>query len=96
MTARLQNAYQTGVLRFEIRSRITEYTPYIIVSLQESERMNILLQAIRNSLVELELGISGALNISDGMELLSKNLQSNKVIGAGIRILQWEAKRYDV
>merc|ERR1719327_1567423 len=41
--------------------------------------MNVLLQAIRNSLVELELGISGALNISDGMELLSKNLQSNKV-----------------
>merc|ERR1712078_705476 len=64
---------------FDIRGRIEEYTPYIIVSLQESERMNILLQCIRNSLVELELGISGALNISDGMELLSKNLQGNKV-----------------
>merc|ERR1711881_806020 len=64
---------------FEIRGRIQEYTPYIIVSLQESERMNVLLQAIRSSLTELELGISGALNVSDGMELLSKNLQSNKV-----------------
>jgi dynein heavy chain len=64
---------------FEIRGRIKEYTPYIIVSLQESDRMNILLQAIRQSLTELELGISGALNVSDGMELLSKNLQGNKV-----------------
>merc|ERR1719428_1243382 len=64
---------------FEIRGRIQEYTPYIIVSLQESERMNVLLQEIRRSLIELELGISGALNISDGMETLSKNLQSNKV-----------------
>ena len=68
-----------GVCRFEIRGRIKEYTPYIIVSLQESDRMNVLLQAIRNSLTELELGISGALNVSDGMELLSKNLQGNKV-----------------
>jgi dynein heavy chain len=64
---------------FEIRGRIKEYTPYIIVSLQESDRMNILLQAVRNSLTELELGISGALNVSDGMEQLSKNLQGNKV-----------------
>merc|ERR1711881_168325 len=64
---------------FEIRDRITEYTPYVIVSLQESERMNVLLQEIRRSLLELELGISGALNVSDGMEALSKSLQSNKV-----------------
>jgi len=64
---------------FEIRGRITEYTPYIIVSLQESERMNVLLQEIRRSLLELELGISGALNVSDGMESLSKSLQTNKV-----------------
>merc|ERR1719199_1127768 len=55
---------------FEIRGRIKEYTPYIIVSLQESDRMNILLQAVRNSLTELDLGISGALNVSDGMEQL--------------------------
>jgi dynein heavy chain len=64
---------------FEIRGRITEYTPYIIVSLQESDRMNVLLQEIRRSLLELELGISGALNVSDGMETLSKSLQTNKV-----------------
>jgi len=64
---------------FEIRGRIQEYTPYIIVSLQESERMNVLLVEIRRSLLELELGISGALNVSDGMEQLSRNLQTNKV-----------------
>merc|ERR1711977_340221 len=64
---------------FEIRGRIKDYTPYIIVSLQESDRMNVLLQEIRRSLLELELGISGALNVSDGMEMLSKSLQTNKV-----------------
>merc|ERR1719353_945967 len=64
---------------FEVRSKITEYTPYIIVSLQESDRMNVLLQTIRSSLLELELGIGGALNVSDGMETLSEKLQTNAV-----------------
>jgi dynein heavy chain len=64
---------------FEIRARITEYTPYIIVSLQEAERMNVLLSGIRSSLLELELGIAGALNISDPMEVLSAKLQTNAV-----------------
>lgn len=41
--------------------------------------MNALLQEIRNSLVELELGISGQLNISEGMERLSESLQMNRV-----------------
>jgi dynein heavy chain len=64
---------------FEVRSKITEYTPYIIVSLQESDRMNVLLQTIRASLLELELGIAGALNVSDPMEVLSEKLQTNAV-----------------
>lgn len=41
--------------------------------------MNLLLQHIRNSLLELELGISGALNITGGMEQLSEALQLNRV-----------------
>ena len=49
-------------------------TPYIIVSIQEVERMNILLSTMRNSLIELELGLKGALNITDAMEVLSQSL----------------------
>jgi dynein heavy chain len=65
----------------EIRARLTDegYTPYVITSLQESDRLNLLLQDIRNSLTELELGIAGQLNITEGMESLSDSLQVNKV-----------------
>lgn len=65
----------------EIRGRLKEedYTAYIIVSLQESDRMNILLSKLRNSMTELELGISGALNVTEGMEELATDLKLNKV-----------------
>jgi len=65
----------------EIRGRLREedYTPYVITSLQESDRMNLLIQQIRGSLIELELGISGALNITEGMEALAQSLQQNRV-----------------
>eukprot|EP00397_Hematodinium_sp_SG-2012_P000164 GEMP01000164.1.p1 GENE.GEMP01000164.1~~GEMP01000164.1.p1 ORF type:complete len:2602 (+),score=544.41 GEMP01000164.1:57-7808(+) len=67
----------------EIRSRLKpeEYTPYVIVSLQEADRMNILLSAIRRTMLELELGISGALNVTEGMEALASALQLNRVAG---------------
>jgi dynein heavy chain len=44
--------------------------PYIVVCLQECERMNILISEIRISLVELEMGLKGQLNITDAMEKL--------------------------
>jgi len=67
----------------EIRGRLKpeDYTPYLITSLQESDRMNLLLQEIRRSLTELELGISGQLNVTDRMEALSEALQENRVNG---------------
>jgi len=54
----------------EIQGRITELTPYITVSIQEVERMNILLGTIRLTLIELDQGLKGALNITDAMETL--------------------------
>ncbi|CAK9027352.1 unnamed protein product [Durusdinium trenchii] len=65
----------------EIRGRLREedYTPYVITSLQESDRMNLLVGHMRLQLTELELGISGALNITEGMENLSSSLQLNRV-----------------
>jgi len=65
----------------EIRGRLKDedYTPYIIVSLQESDRMNVLLSQLRSSMTELELGIGGALNVTEAMESLATDLQINKV-----------------
>lgn len=50
--------------------------------------MNTLLQEIRNSLTDLDSGLKGALNITDAMELLSKQLNLNLVPGS------WEKYAY--
>jgi len=41
--------------------------------------MNILNLTIKTSLIELQLGLSGALNITDDMEVLSKSIELNVV-----------------
>jgi len=71
----------TNLDMIDIRSRLNpeDYTPFIIVSLQEADRVNGLLDQCRGSMLELELGISGALNVTDKMEALAGDLQSNKV-----------------
>lgn len=63
----------------EIEGKIKEKAPYVIVALQESERMNKLLLEIKTSLESLRLGLSGALNITDEMEALQTSLMLNKV-----------------
>jgi len=50
--------------------RVTDKTPYVIVALQECERMNKLLDKIKISLTELDMGLKGQLNITDAMEKL--------------------------
>jgi len=71
----------TNLDMIEIRGRLNEdeYTPFIIVSLQEADRVNDLLNQLRGSMLELELGISGALNVTEKMESLAGDLQTNKV-----------------
>ena len=56
---------------FDIKARIggpQNLTPYLIVMIQECEKMNILLGTIRKSLGDLQLGLQGALNISEAMD----------------------------
>jgi hypothetical protein len=65
----------------DIPSRIPERTPYLVVMLQECDRMNILLAEISRSLSELKLGLQGALNISEAMELLTNALFIDRVPG---------------
>ena len=73
----------------DILARIKgDQTPFQVVCLQEVDRMNILLGEIRKSLEDLRLGLTGALNITDQMENLSRSLQFNKVPST------WEAFAY--
>jgi len=72
----------------EIQTRVEEMSPYIIVALQECERMNILLSTIRKSLNDLDQGLKGALNMTDQMEAIAASLRINKVPAA------WEACAY--
>jgi len=72
----------------EINERAKDKTPNVVVCMQECERMNKLLGEIRSTLEDLRLGITGALNMSDAMELLSQCLTLNKVPAS------WESVAY--
>jgi len=64
---------------FDIKAKVKDMNPYVVVCLQEIERMNVLLSEIKRSLEDLRLGLTGALNITDSMEELTKALSFNKV-----------------
>lgn len=72
----------------EINERAKEKSPNVVVCMQECERMNKLLGEIRSTLEDLRLGITGALNMSDAMEILSQCLTLNKVPSS------WESVAY--
>lgn len=55
---------------FDVYAKAKDKTPYVVVCLQECERMNTLMSEIRSSLNDLDAGLRGALNITDAMELL--------------------------
>jgi len=78
----MQNYLQQVPANFdmiEIRSRVKDWSPFVIVSLQETERMNELLSEIRRSLTELDMGLQGQLNITEQMESLATALSLNRV-----------------
>ena len=60
---------------------IAEKGPFVIVAMQECTRMNVLINEIRRSLIELEKGLSGALNMSESMEDLVSALTIFQVPG---------------
>lgn len=63
----------------EIEARVKDRTPYVMVALQEAGRMNFLLSEMLQSLEELQLGLDGALNMSERMELLARGISTNTV-----------------
>ena len=63
----------------ELRGRVEELTPYTMVAIQETERMNVLLREISRSLAELDLGLKGDLTMSPPMEALMRALAADAV-----------------
>ena len=63
----------------DVRAKITDFTPYVICGLQELEKTNAVLIEMDRALSELELGLAGALNISDVMDAMIINLSLNQV-----------------
>jgi len=70
------------MLDLELRAADKLTNPFVCVVLQEVERMNKLLGVITVSLQELRLGLDGALNMSDAMELLLNTLPLDRVPAA--------------
>ncbi|KAI8473051.1 MAG: flagellar outer dynein arm heavy chain beta [Monoraphidium minutum] len=63
----------------DIRGRADELTPYVMVAIQECERMNLLLAEMKRSLAELDLGLKGDLTVSEPMERLMRALATDSV-----------------
>ncbi len=63
----------------EVELRVKDKTPFVVVALQEATRMNALLFEMKRSMEELQLGLDGALNMSDAMEKLARGIASNSV-----------------
>uniref|UniRef100_A0A8D3CJW0 Dynein axonemal heavy chain 11 n=1 Tax=Scophthalmus maximus TaxID=52904 RepID=A0A8D3CJW0_SCOMX len=70
----------------EMLTKTTERSPYMLVCLQECERMNRLLAEIRKSLDELDLGLKGDLTISSSMETLQCSLFNDSVPDSWARL----------
>lgn len=63
----------------ELKAKAKDRTPYVVVCLQECERMNFLIFTIRTSLEDLDAGLKGSLNITEAMEQLSDSMFINQV-----------------
>ena len=67
----------------ELMGKCEELTPFIVVCLQECERMNNLTKEMKRSLKELDMGLRGDLTITSDMEDLSTDLFLDQVRGEG-------------
>ncbi|MGH0141371.1 UNVERIFIED_CONTAM: hypothetical protein FKN15_073834 [Acipenser sinensis] len=63
----------------ELMGKVEERTPYIVVAIQECERMNMLTREIKRSLKELNLGLKGELTMTSDMEYLQNAIFLDQV-----------------
>jgi dynein heavy chain len=64
-------------IMLDLFAKAKERSPYVVVCLQECERMNTLIFTIRSSLTDLDMGLKGQLNITDDMDMLSEKMFLN-------------------
>jgi len=63
----------------ELKAKAKDRTPFVVVCLQECERINTLIFTIRSSLEDLDAGLKGQLNITENMEKLANSMFINMV-----------------
>jgi dynein heavy chain len=74
---------------------LQESGPFVVVALQECQRMNGLLSEIKRSLIELDKGMKGQLNMSQPMEDLMTAISINQWPGRNIfSACRWESKAW--
>ncbi|XP_037943923.1 dynein beta chain, ciliary-like [Teleopsis dalmanni] len=67
-------------------NRVERKTPFVVVALQECERMNTLIHEIKRSVRELLLGLKGELTITEEMESLDNAIFYDRVPEAWARL----------
>lgn len=69
--------------------------PYSLLLVQELTRMNVLLSYIRKSLIDLQKGLNGELNMSDAMDDLQEALSIEQVPGRNpFHKTSWESRAW--
>jgi dynein heavy chain len=66
-----------GMIELNLKADALKRPPYVVVCLQECERMNTLTNLIKLSLEELNAGLLGQLNMTEDMENLASKLFMN-------------------
>lgn len=89
---RCPNQFNLIELADQFKEKVSENDlPYGVVVIQECTRINILLNEIKLSLEELQKGLNGQLNMSQGMEDMSECLSLNQVPGRNpFHACSWE------
>ena len=67
------------MIELKTKADAKDRTPYVVVCLQECERMNILTNTIKSTLIDLDRGLKGELNITDDMDMLADKMFLNQV-----------------
>jgi dynein heavy chain len=85
LLGKLPENYNMVVLKKDAEPNLEQQdAPYTLLLLQEITRMNTLLSAMRTSMIDLQKGLNGELNMSEGMEHLLEALTINQVPGRNV------------
>jgi dynein heavy chain len=77
MIVRFLETLPPQFVMLDIYAKAKERSPYVVVCLQECERMNTLTFTMKKSLEDLDAGLKGSLNMTDDMEVLSNSMFLN-------------------